>query len=218
MMDEVARLTPHLPTIVPTQGSYNGGGVAASAGTHDGGGAIDVSVDNMSDAQRQELVLIMRQVGWAAWLRTPSQGFAYHVHGIATGCPDLSTGAANQVRDYINGLNGLAGKGRDDGPRGPWVGRTFEEWQALQPPPPPPFIPREDDDMPPTVFVIINDKGEDTGARYLGAAGAVWQPVSASGSEANGWHVCKLTAREWEQLYARHCAKARLNPATYLPV
>lgn len=35
-----------------TQGSYNPGGVSASAGTHDGGGVVDISVSGLSSTQR----------------------------------------------------------------------------------------------------------------------------------------------------------------------
>src|SRR5690606_20329079 len=57
--------------IVLIQGSYTAGGVGASAGTHDGGGAVDVSVSDLTNAQRLETVKAMRAVGFAAWLRTP---------------------------------------------------------------------------------------------------------------------------------------------------
>src|SRR3954469_3267428 len=63
-----------------TQGSYNPGGVDASAGTHDGGGAMDISVSGISSANRTKLLTALRKVGFAAWLRTPAQGFdAYHI-------------------------------------------------------------------------------------------------------------------------------------------
>jgi hypothetical protein len=128
MMDEVARLVGPDLYVRPTQGSYSGG-VSASAGTHDGGGAIDLAARDLTPGQRARLVAAMRRVGFAAWLRTPAQSdWPYHVHGVAVGCPDLSRGAANQVRDYLNGLNGLAGKGRDDGPR-EHAGTTWEQYR-----------------------------------------------------------------------------------------
>lgn len=97
-----------------TQGSYNGGGVSASAGTHDGGGAIDiVGVDNWD-----EVVRALREVGFAAWHRTPDQSdWVHHIHAIAIGDAELSSGARNQVSDYYAGRNGLASGARDDGPR-----------------------------------------------------------------------------------------------------
>lgn len=97
------------------QGSYNAGGVSASAGTHDGGGAIDVAVPSGKAA---EVVRALREVGFAAWHRLPSQGpWGEHIHAIAIGDPELSSGAEQQVRAYYAGLNGLASGGRDDGPR-----------------------------------------------------------------------------------------------------
>jgi peptidoglycan hydrolase-like protein with peptidoglycan-binding domain len=103
-------------TVSLTQGSYNPGGVDASAGTHDGGGAMDISVSGMSSTTRTNLIKALRQVGFAAWYRTPAQGFAYHVHAMAISDPDLSSGAQHQTGDYYLGMNGLAGRGADDGP------------------------------------------------------------------------------------------------------
>ncbi|SFW87379.1 peptidoglycan-binding domain-containing protein [Amycolatopsis australiensis] len=110
-----------------TQGSYNPGGVDASAGTHDGGGAMDISVSNLSSTSRTTLLKALRKVGFAAWLRTPAQGFAYHIHAMAISDPDLSSGAQHQTGDYYLGMNGLAGRGADDGPSVPKV--TWEEYQ-----------------------------------------------------------------------------------------
>lgn len=111
-----------------TQGSYNAGGVGASAGTHDGGGALDLSVANQSGAQRTATVTALRRVGFAAWLRTPAQGdWGYHVHAIAISDTDLSSGAQHQVGDYYLGLNGLANRAADDGPQVTRV--TWEEYQ-----------------------------------------------------------------------------------------
>lgn len=94
-----------------TQGSYNRGGVAASAGTHDGGGAVDIASSSRS------LVLALRKAGFAAWLRTPAQGFSYHIHAVAIGDREASSGAAGQVQSYFNGRNGLANNGADDAER-----------------------------------------------------------------------------------------------------
>jgi hypothetical protein len=82
--------------------------VSASAGTHDGGGAVDINVNNWSSATREKVVLCLRKAGMAAWLRTPSEGFAYHIHGIAMGDREASSGAKGQVQSYFNGRNGLA--------------------------------------------------------------------------------------------------------------
>ena len=96
------------------QGSYNAGGVAASAGTHDGGGAIDVS----PTSNPNEVVRALREVGFAAWHRLPNQGpWNEHIHAIAIGDPELSSGARTQVSEYYAGQNGLANHAKDDGPR-----------------------------------------------------------------------------------------------------
>ena len=104
-------------SIVISQGSYNAGGVPASAGTHDGGGAVDVSVSSLTTSQRWKTVKAMRTVGFAVWLRNPNQGnWPYHIHAIAIGDTDLSVGARNQVADYYVGKNGLASHADDDTP------------------------------------------------------------------------------------------------------
>lgn len=104
-------------TFSVTQGSYQNT-VAASAGTHSGGGVVDLSSRYLSPARKAAMVLALREVGFAAWLRTPAQGpWVEHVHAVLAGHPLLSTQAAAQVRDYSAGLNGLANRGRDDGPR-----------------------------------------------------------------------------------------------------
>jgi hypothetical protein len=104
-----------------TQGSYNPGGVGASAGTHDGGGVVDVTVTGLTTTQRWRLVKALRTVGFAAWLRTPAQGFSYHVHAVAVGDPDIwqrdgGHVARDQVCDYYRGLNGLASHAADNTP------------------------------------------------------------------------------------------------------
>lgn len=97
-----------------TQGSYNAGGVAASAGTHDGGGVVDLNGTFQADRKVREL----RRVGFAAWHRTPSQGnWGHHIHAVLIGNERMSAGARAQVIDYINGYNGLVGDRPDDGPR-----------------------------------------------------------------------------------------------------
>lgn len=115
MLLEAERLLARQFTI--TQGSYSPGEDPTSAGTHDGGGALDLAVDGMTSTQRTTAVRRLRQVGFAAWLRTPAQGnWPYHIHAIALADTDQSTPARNQAGDYYLGLNGLANRGPDDGP------------------------------------------------------------------------------------------------------
>lgn len=115
-------------TLVIEQGSYNAGGDPTSAGTHDGGGALDIGVTGLTGTQRTTTVRRLREVGFAAWLRTPQQGdWDYHIHAIAVSDTDLSPQAQHQAGDYYLGLNGLANRGPDDGPAVPKV--TWEEYQ-----------------------------------------------------------------------------------------
>jgi hypothetical protein len=110
------------------QGSYNRGGVAQSGGTHDLGGAIDVSICPAgSNVNKADLIVkTLRQFGWAAWHRTPAQGdWGHHIHAVDSGDRDLSEGAARQVAEYRQGFDGLAGDGSDDGPRIALVARRY---------------------------------------------------------------------------------------------
>lgn len=118
--------------IVLSQGSYNPGGVGASAGTHDGGGAVDLSVSDRSTTQRWEIVHALRTVGFAAWLRTPDQGpWPTHIHAIAIGDTDLSIAARNQVADYYIGKNGLASHAADNTPDA--YRTAFTWWEKYTP-------------------------------------------------------------------------------------
>ena len=115
-------------TLVLDQGSYNPGGDPTSAGTHDGGGVVDVSVEGMSAAVRPGVVRALRTVGFAAWARDPSQGdWPNHIHAAAISDTDLSVPAQHQIGDYYLGRNGLANHAPDDGPRVPI--RTWEEYR-----------------------------------------------------------------------------------------
>ncbi len=100
-----------------TQGSYNNS-VSASFGTHDGGGAVDFSVFRYGTYQVlyediDPLIVALRTVGFAAWLRDFDQlypGSPIHIHAIAIGDRDLSTAAKAQLiadYGYFNGNNGL---------------------------------------------------------------------------------------------------------------
>mgnify|MGYP001238726216 CR=1 FL=1 len=111
-----------------TQGSYNRGGVAASAGTHDGGGVIDMRVIGLGAAERGALVRALRQAGFAAWVRQPPT-FSWHIHAVAIGDPDLSRSARAQVAAYFRGRDGLARAGAD-----PHGGPLVKAWMR-------PFMP-----------------------------------------------------------------------------
>ena len=176
MMDEVAALSGDV-YVRPTQGSYAGGGVQASAGTHDGCGAIDIAGqdEGMTQADREVIATAGRQVGFAMWIRSPDQSdWPWHIHGIAVQ-PDgqwdaggLSDGGHGQVIDYYEGRNGLASGAPDDGPRD-WVGVTWETYGAKTAAAPPP--PKED-----TVAACIDQNGA-TLLFAIGADGKIAQQI-----------------------------------------
>jgi hypothetical protein len=100
------------------QGSYNPGAVSASFGTHDGGGAVDLSVREPVTRQvmNEEIPLLLRALrvaGFAAWLRDTDElyeGSPIHIHAIAIGDRDLSEAARGQIDGpfgYLRGYNGL---------------------------------------------------------------------------------------------------------------
>src|SRR5262249_49736127 len=101
-----------------TQGSYNPGGVTASFGTHDGGGAVDISVSNPRNGQVYgdevpDAIRVLRIAGFAAWVREANElykGSHIHIHAIAIGDRELSVAAQQQLTGtfgYFKGYNGL---------------------------------------------------------------------------------------------------------------
>ena len=106
------------------QGSYHRG-VSASAGTHDGGGAIDVNTKGLTHREIDKLVKSLRMAGFAAWSRDRSNGMVPHIHAIAIGDKEMVRGARSQVDAYFAGRSGLVGNA-PDGNRD--VGRPFPDW------------------------------------------------------------------------------------------
>ncbi len=105
-----------------TQGSYTNQ-VSASFGTHNGGGAVDLSVIQYGTYKVlyddiKPLISALRTAGFAAWLRDFEQlypGSPIHIHAIAIGDRDLSSAAEAQLtgeEGYFRGFNGLP---REDG-------------------------------------------------------------------------------------------------------
>lgn len=90
------------------QGSYHPG-VGASAGTHDGGGVVDLAPWDW-----QSKVRVLRELGFAAWHRPARRGvWPEHIHAVLIGNTKLAPLAKQQVSAYRNGRDGLAGNGRD---------------------------------------------------------------------------------------------------------
>lgn len=105
------------------QGSYCVNGAAASAGTHDGGGCIDIRVwDLPAGKSITGLVTVLRRTGFWAWSRTTAQGFDPHIHCCDAGNERLAWLAAAQVKaaESPRGSNGLGDLSTpDDGPKVP---------------------------------------------------------------------------------------------------
>lgn len=106
-----------------TQGGWNAGGVAVSAGTHDRD-AADNGIYGKTKAQVSKEIESLRWAGWFASLRTTStpkwgvraQGFkAYHVHNVPNGWGLVSAVAGRQAEAYRRGRDGLRGNGPDAG-------------------------------------------------------------------------------------------------------
>ncbi len=106
-----------------TQGGYNNGFVAASFGTHDGGGAVDLSVRSLVDFSIQTdqiplMIRALRVAGFAAWLREADELYAgspIHIHAIAIGDLELSQAAREQIDGTFGYLRGYDGLPRDVG-------------------------------------------------------------------------------------------------------
>jgi hypothetical protein len=78
------------------QGCYNPGGVAASGGTHDGGGVIDLAPFDF-----EHKVRTVRKLGGFGWHRLPIPGvWGEHIHFGIRNQGRLSAAAARQQVDY----------------------------------------------------------------------------------------------------------------------
>lgn len=104
-----------------TQGSWHQGTLSGT--THNGGGAFDLRVWNLTAAEVGRLVNELRiRCGGPVWLRDKAHGWTAgdHIHGIVRDELDLSSGAAWQVKEYDAGRNGLSSGGADYHPRPAW--------------------------------------------------------------------------------------------------
>jgi hypothetical protein len=106
--------------MVITQGSFTVT-TTSSAGTHDGAGVVDFSV--RAPAPIEEMILVLREAGFAAWHRTPEQfpgdTVPEHIHAVSLFDECLAPTAAVQKAAYLADppLNGLSNSGADNGPR-----------------------------------------------------------------------------------------------------
>lgn len=127
MLNEAGRLSG--VTLVVTQGR-NPGGVAASAGTHDGWGVVDLRSRDFDWSTKRNVLVNLRRVGFAAWLRVPPS-FTEHIHAVAINEPGLSPEASRQVAEYLTGGDGLRGEADDTGPDGYRL-MTWEKYMAMK--------------------------------------------------------------------------------------
>lgn len=116
MLERARRLlTEYEWTPVLTQGSYNKG-VGASAGTHDGGGVVDIRTSTMTKSGADACVQALRKAGFAAWRRGDGDGMSPHIHAVAIGDREMSPAAKSQIQQWKADTNGLANHGPDPAP------------------------------------------------------------------------------------------------------
>lgn len=171
------------------QGSYNAGGVAASAGTHDGGGAVDVHCNTYSTAAKVTLVHYLRAVGFAAWhrpLNWDGAGGSEHVHCEEIGNPNLSSGAKAQIVQWNAHESGLANHGADTEPVDVAAGRPARITAVPKPEPAPTGFIAGEEIEPMTIVYGV------TGAAFyvLFSSGKVHHITSTS--DLAQWRKLKL--------------------------
>lgn len=110
------------------QGSFANGSM--SAGTHSGGGAVDIMFAGLGPKQRKAVVKWLKKAGFAAWAR---EGAAWgtnndHAHGILMGHKTTDPQAELQCRSYRAGRDGLAG----DRPDPTWRPDPMPRWSHRQ--------------------------------------------------------------------------------------
>lgn len=139
------------------QPCYNTG-VAASAGTHDKDGVVDVEVEGMGwrDAER-----FMRECGWACWYRFPPT-FGSHLHAVSLGCPGpVGIYVPAQVDDYYRHALGLKGQ-HDSGDDPTWhpadINRTVFDYPAWEDP-----MPYTEDELTALIRAAVKAELADAG-------------------------------------------------------
>ena len=100
---------------VITQGGHMGDLAAKASGpTHDGD-ALDLRVRNLTGAQVEQAVKVLRAHGIAAWLRNVQHGGFKdpHIHAVPGPWAHPSPSALRQWHNLRDGRNGLASNGPD---------------------------------------------------------------------------------------------------------
>jgi len=103
---------------LPGCGSYQTS-TAASAGTHAGGGAIDIDLRSVASGSRKWVADKGRTSGLqVAWHRNAISGlWTWHAHALDPDCPQLARVAAAQCVEMFNGGDGLVGTTPDGNTR-----------------------------------------------------------------------------------------------------
>jgi peptidoglycan hydrolase-like protein with peptidoglycan-binding domain len=102
---------------LPGCGSYQTT-TAASAGTHAGGGAIDLNLNGLTYAQRRLVEAKGRQHYGLFFYRWAITGlWTNHGHGLDSTCPNLSKTAVAQFPLFFKGYDALVGNNPDTGDR-----------------------------------------------------------------------------------------------------
>lgn len=103
------------PTVI--QGGFmvrNGGGASESAGYHDAGGCLDLRVWDLTTQQVDQVIRATRRRGAGSWVRDAQRGgMDPHIHLVLGTDSPLASGAAWQWSEYVEGNDGLAGRGAD---------------------------------------------------------------------------------------------------------
>lgn len=107
MLQSVQRTLAGRMKVRVTRGSYS----VDTAHPHQGGGVIDISVRDLSPTDIEQLVLALREAGFAAWFRARDE--KPHIHAVAIGDRELSVKAAWQVRSYFKGRDGRTAASAD---------------------------------------------------------------------------------------------------------
>lgn len=137
------------PRVTQLTGTYS-----KSGGTHGGGGAIDLIIDDGRTGGRTKraayaVVIKLARRGGAdpSWYRPKGWDNAdgiEHAHVTLRRCKHRSESAVDQERAVVAGLNGLANRASDPGPR-PLSGRGWARglvWMRLQLAPKPTYVTR----------------------------------------------------------------------------
>lgn len=177
-----------------SQGSYkNGSGASSSGSTHDKAGAADLRTSVLPSWARanlcESLVVELRRRGGCAWYRDEAHGgMAPHIHVILRDESPLSSGAAQQVRDYDAGKNGLSNGGKDYHPRPTQTPYRY--------PPATPATLEECDDM----VIRYVEQGTGKTTFWLLSGGRL---TSLSGADAGTWTGSRVDVTDpttWDRI------------------